>query len=140
MRTTGYGSDQPGPTTRLTSLLGMSTRGLPPGARRVLLAPGAVTSALAAADGDPERRWMLRLPREVRRSFVRDVIDQGGGRAAQERWVLLQDDRVRESYVESVLLASVDPDPRELWMLRQARAVRESYVHEVVDAGVDGED
>jgi hypothetical protein len=118
----------------------MTTQRLPPGARRVLLAPGAVAGALAAAERDPERRWMLRLPREVRRSFVRDVIDRGGSRAAQERWVLLQDDRVRQSYIESVVLASAHPDPRELWMLRQRRAVRESYVREVVDAGRDAAD
>jgi len=110
---------------------------LPPGARSVLLAPAAVTGALAAADVDPERRWMLRLPRTVRRSFVRDVIDPGGGRAAQERWVLLQDDRVRESYVVDVLLPSADADPREMWMLRQSRTVRESYVREVLDGGRD---
>jgi hypothetical protein len=115
----------------------MTTQRLPAGARSVLLAPAAVAGVLAAAEGDPERRSMLRLPREVRRSFVREVIDRGGGRAAQERWVLLQEDRVRESYIERVLLASADPDPRELWMLRQARAVRESYVREVVDTGAE---
>ena len=76
---------------------------LPPGARRVLLAPAAVTRALAAVDDDPERRWMLRLPRDVRRSFVRDVLDAGGGREAQERWLLLQSDAVRRSYVPEVL-------------------------------------
>ncbi len=107
---------------------------LPPGARSVLLAPARVTRAVAAADTDPERRWMLRLPREVRRSFVAEVIDAGGDAAAQERWMLLQDDAVRASYVADVL-AHADPDPRELWMLRQPRKVRESYVREVLEAG-----
>jgi hypothetical protein len=76
---------------------------LPPGARHVLLAPAAVTRAIAQVDDDPERRWMLRLPRDVRRSFVREVLDAGGGREAQERWLLLQSDDVRRSYVEHVL-------------------------------------
>jgi len=76
---------------------------LPPGARAVLLAPGAVARALAQVDDDPERRWMLRLPRDVRRSFVREVLDAGGGREAQERWLLLQSDAVRRSYVDEVL-------------------------------------
>jgi len=108
---------------------------LPPGARGVLLAPATVTRALAAADGDPERRWMLRLPRNVRRDFVEKVLDTGGGAAAQERWMLLQDDAVRESYLEKVLLPREDHDPREAWMLRQPRRVRESYVREVLDGG-----
>jgi hypothetical protein len=76
---------------------------LPPGARAVLLAPGAVTRALAQVDDDPERRWMLRLPRDVRRSYVHDVLDAGGGRREQERWLLLQSDAVRRSYVDEVL-------------------------------------
>jgi hypothetical protein len=76
---------------------------LPPGARAVLLAPAAVARALAQVDDDPERCWMLRLPRDVRRSFVREVIDPGGGREAQERWLLLQSDAVRRSYVDEVL-------------------------------------
>lgn len=58
---------------------------LPPGARVALLAPSAVTRAVAAADRDPERRWMLRLPRPVRRSFVAEVLDVGAGRLLQER-------------------------------------------------------
>ena len=108
---------------------------LPPGARTVLLAPAAVTRALAAADPDPERRWMLRLPRAVRRSFVDEVVDRGAGPELQERWMLLQGDDVRASYVEQVLLRLGDPDPRAAWLLRQDRTVRESYVAEVIDAG-----
>jgi hypothetical protein len=76
---------------------------LPPGARAVLLAPSAIARALAAADNDPQRRWMLRLPREVRRSFVEEVLDRGGGQRLQERWLLLQDDEVRRSYVAEVI-------------------------------------
>jgi hypothetical protein len=108
---------------------------LPPGARTVLTAPDRVARALAGAAPEPEQRWMLRLPRAARRSFVADVVDCGGGRADQERWLLLQDDEVRDSYVEDVLLAQSSRDPQEIWMLRQPRAVRESYVREVLDAG-----
>jgi hypothetical protein len=108
---------------------------LPPGARTVLTAPDRVARALAAAAPDPEQRWMLRLRRDVRRSFVADVIDRGGHRADQERWLLLQDDEVRQSYVDDVLLAQSDADRQDIWMLRQPRAVRESYVHDVLDAG-----
>ena len=106
---------------------------LPPGARAALLAPAALTRAVAAADRDPERRWMLRLPRPVRRSFVADVIDAGGRQLDQERWMLLQDDEVRASYVEQVLLRHAEPDAQAVWLLRQDRAVRESYVAEVID-------
>jgi hypothetical protein len=106
---------------------------LPPGARAALLAPAAVTRAVAAADRDPERRWMLRLPRPVRRSFVAEVLDAGAGHLLQERWMLLQSDDVRESYVEDVLLQCAEPDTRAVWLLRQDRAVRESYVAEVID-------
>jgi hypothetical protein len=108
---------------------------LPPGARAALLAPSAVTRAVAAADRDPERRWMLRLPRPVRRSFVAEVIDPGAGPLLQERWMLLQADVVRESYIEQVLLRNAEPDAQAVWLLRQDRAVRESYVDEVIDPG-----
>jgi hypothetical protein len=108
---------------------------LPPGARAALLAPSAVTRAVAAADRDPERRWMLRLPRPVRRSFVADVLDIGAGRMLQERWMLLQADDVRESYIEQVLLQVAEQDTQAVWLLRQDRVVRESYVAEVIDGG-----
>jgi hypothetical protein len=108
---------------------------LPPGARAALLAPSAVTRAVAAADRDPERRWMLRLPRPVRRTFVTDVLDIGAGRMLQERWMLLQADDVRESYIEQVLLQVAEQDTQAVWLLRQDRVVRESYVAEVIDGG-----
>ena len=106
---------------------------LPPGGRAALLAPSALTRVVAAADPDAERRWMLRLPRPVRRSFVEDVIDAGGDALDQERWMLLQPDDVRASYVEDVLLRHDEPDAQAVWLLRQARPVRESYVAEVID-------
>jgi hypothetical protein len=106
---------------------------LPAGARAVLLAPDPVTRVIAAGDGDPERRWMLRRPWRVRRSFVAEVLDAGGTRAHQERWMLRQDDDVRLSYVETVLLAAPAPDREAIWLLRQSVDVRASYVDEVLD-------
>jgi hypothetical protein len=103
--------------------------------RSVLLSAGPLARAAAVAATRPEQRWMLGQPREVRRSFVAEVIDAGGGaRLAQERWMLLQADDVRASYAQRVLRAAPEPDRRQIWMLGQPRAVRESYVREVLDA------
>jgi hypothetical protein len=101
---------------------------LPPGARAVLTGPDFIARSLAARERDPQRRWILRRPREVRRDFLEAVIDGDGG---EERWMLLQDDATRHSYVAEVL----DPerDRQEVWLLRQPRKVRESYVAEVLD-------
>ena len=98
---------------------------LPPGARAVLTGPDFVARGLAAADRDPQRRWILRRPRGVRRSFVREVIDTAGD---QERWMLMQDDETRHSYIEEV-----GGDRQANWLLRQPRKVRESYVADVID-------
>jgi len=106
---------------------------LPPGARARRRAPDAVTRAVAATDADPERRWLLRRPRSVRRSFVEQVIDRGAGAAAQRRWMLEQDDDVRGSYVADVLERAREPDREAIWLLSQDPAVRASYVAQVLD-------
>ena len=108
---------------------------LPPGARAVLRAPDAFARSLAVTAADPERRWLLSRPGAVRRSFVEQVIDRGGGGGAQRRWMLDQDDAVRESYIEHVLAPAREPDREAIWLLRQDRAVRASYVAEVLEAG-----
>jgi hypothetical protein len=110
---------------------------LPPGARAMLRAPDAVTRTIAAVQTDPERRWLLRQARAIRRSFVEEVIDGGAGPAAQRRWMLLQDDDVRLSYVDDVLTAALAPDREAIWLLRQSPALRASYVADVLDAGSD---
>jgi hypothetical protein len=52
---------------------------------------------------------MLQQPFNVRRSFVRDVLDGD---------------------------SSIPPERREeIWMLLQSKAVRESYVRDVLNAG-----
>jgi len=106
---------------------------LPPGARAVLRAPDALTRTIAAAETDPERRWLLRRARAVRRSFVEQVIDRGAGAAVQRRWMLEQDDDVRASYVAEVLERAREPDREAIWLLCQDEDVRASYVAEVLD-------
>jgi hypothetical protein len=71
--------------------------------QRVLTAPGPVARAAARMAPEPEQRWLLCQPREVRRSFAEDVLGQP--------------DEARR---------------RQIWMLRQAKAVRESYIREVL--------
>jgi hypothetical protein len=71
--------------------------------RTILLAPAPVARAAALAARSPEERWMLAQPREVRRSYVEQVVDRPDDPHAQERWMLLQPDVVRLSYVRDVL-------------------------------------
>ena len=78
--------------------------------RAVLLGPDAIARAVARTEADPLRRWLLRRPRAIRRSFVHDVVDAGGTRALQERWLLLHDDEVRLSYVAEVIDATSSPE------------------------------
>ena len=73
---------------------------LPPGARAVLCGPDFVARSLAAREKDPQRRWLLRCPRDVGRDFVETVIDNG---TSEERWLLLQDEDTRRSYVAEVI-------------------------------------
>jgi hypothetical protein len=106
---------------------------LPPGARAILRAPEAVARAVAATESDPERRWLLRRRRAVRRSFVEQVVDRGAGVAEQRRWMLEQDDDVRSSYVSEVLERARERDREAIWLLCQGPGVRASYVAEVLD-------
>jgi hypothetical protein len=71
--------------------------------RWILSAPRSVARAAAGATPDPEERWMLRQPREVRMSYVREVLDRGGGAVHQQIWMLRQPDAVRLSFVAEVL-------------------------------------
>ena len=67
--------------------------------KRVILGPAAVRKAARRSLGAKER-WMLDQPRDVRRSFVREVLEGGGN---EEAWMLRQPDDVRESYIREVL-------------------------------------
>jgi len=71
--------------------------------RTILLAPAALAKAAALAAKTPEERWMLAQPREVRRSYVKQVLDRPNDPNAQERWMLRQSDAVRLSYIRDVL-------------------------------------
>ena len=103
--------------------------------RSLLLAPDAIARAAAPLAPDPESRWMLRQPRQVRRSFVDEVHGRADEDVRRQVWMLRQPRQVRESFVEHVLMKQ-DPVPREeIWMLRQADEVCESYVREVLLAG-----
>lgn len=68
--------------------------------KRVLLGPAPLRKAAAAQAADEKERWMLRQSTEVRRSYVREVLERGGN---EEAWMLRQPDHVRESYVSEVL-------------------------------------
>ena len=74
-----------------------------PAARALLLSPGPVARAAALAAKTAEERWMLCQRREVRRSYVEQVVDRPEDENAQERWMLHQADDVRRSYVREVL-------------------------------------
>lgn len=68
--------------------------------KRVLLGPAPLRKAAAAQTVDEKERWMLRQAAAVRRSYVRDVLENG---INEEAWMLRQPDDVRESYVRDVL-------------------------------------
>lgn len=68
--------------------------------KRVLLGPASVRKAASRRAVDGKERWMLHQSLEVRRSFVREVLEKGG---SEEAWMLLQPDEVRHSYVAEVL-------------------------------------
>jgi hypothetical protein len=78
--------------------------------RAIVLAPDAVARVVASTEPDPLRRWLLRRPRAIRRSFVHEVVDAGGTRRLQERWLLLHDADVRASYVAEVIDATSSPE------------------------------
>ncbi|MBA3301324.1 MAG: hypothetical protein H0T15_05595 [Thermoleophilaceae bacterium] len=71
--------------------------------RTFLLAPAGLRKIAARQAREPEERWMLRQGKEVRLSFVREVLDAGGDETDREAWMLRQPDEVRESYVRDVL-------------------------------------
>jgi hypothetical protein len=71
--------------------------------KRVLLGPATVRRTAARRATDPTERWMLLQSLDVRRSYVRDVLERGGSDEVEQAWMLLQPEEVRRSYVEEVL-------------------------------------
>ena len=100
--------------------------------RSILVAPGPVARAAALAAREPEQRWMLTQPRELRRSFAQEVFGQEDAELLQEIWMLRQPRAVRESFVENVLLRQDPPPLQAIWMLRQSDKVRASYLRDVL--------
>lgn len=71
----------------------------------MLLGPAPIRMAAAARAARPEEAWMLRQPRDVRRSYCAQVLDGGDGdvELVTEIWMLRQPEDVRESYICDVL-------------------------------------
>ena len=100
--------------------------------RSILTAPGAVARAASHAVREPQQRWMLTQPREVRRDFAEEVFGREDAELRQEVWMLRRPTALRESFIEHVLLREAPLSLQAIWMLRQTDAVRESYVREVL--------
>lgn len=100
--------------------------------RSILTAPGPVARAASYAAREPEQRWMLTQPRELRRSFAEEVFGREDADVHQEVWMLRRPRSVRESFIERVLLRAHPPPLQAIWMLRQSDAVRESYARDVL--------
>lgn len=75
--------------------------------KRVLLGPGPVRKAAARQAADEKERWMLLQPADVRRSYVREVLENGMN---EEAWMLHQPDHVRHSYTAEVLGVQLGDD------------------------------
>jgi len=73
--------------------------------RRILTAPAAVARAPSKVATQPEQRWILTQPREVRRSYAEDVFGRPDEELQQQIWMLRQAKAVRESYIAEVLQA-----------------------------------
>jgi hypothetical protein len=77
--------------------------------KQVLLGPAPLRKAAATRVQLPVEAWMLRQPREVRRSYCAQVLDVSGDPdLLAEIWMLRQPAKVRESYIEEVLQPTMD--------------------------------
>lgn len=89
------------PSTRAPSLPGVIRKALE---KSVLLGPAPLRKAAAMRSVRPEEAWMLRQPRQVRRTYAAQVLDvKGDLDVLTEMWMLRQPENVRESYIEEVL-------------------------------------
>jgi hypothetical protein len=80
-------------------------------ARAVLLGPDVLARAAVSRVETAEEEWMLRQPRRVRESYVRQVLDRpGDGTLLAELWMLRLPDAVRESYCRDVLEPRLESD------------------------------
>jgi len=81
-------------------------------ARMMLRAPRLLRRAAASQAKEPEERWMLAQPDDVRHSYVREVLDRGGDERLAEIWMLRQREDVRESYIREILEPRLPPELR----------------------------
>ena len=100
--------------------------------RSILTSPGPFARAASHAAREPEQRWMLTQPREIRRDFAVEVFGREDADLRQEVWMLRQPKAVRESFIDNVLGLEDPPPLQAIWMLRQTDKVRASYVREVL--------
>ncbi len=87
--------------------------------RQILLAPDPIARAAAPMAPEPEQRWMLKQPRDVRRSFAEEVFERPDEERRQQAWMLHQRRDVRESFAREVLMKAPDPPREMIWMLFQ---------------------
>jgi hypothetical protein len=100
--------------------------------KQILLAPDVVARAAAAMAPQPEQQWMLRQPRDVRRSFAEAVFGAADEELAMQAWMLRQPLDVRLDFLDRVVSRDPDALPEMRWMLRQSDDVCRSYVDEVL--------
>ena len=74
--------------------------------RRILTAPAPVARAAAKVAAQPEQRWILTQPRDVRRSYAEDVLGHPDEELRQQIWMLRQAKEVRERHIAQVLPAT----------------------------------
>jgi hypothetical protein len=106
--------------------------------RQILTAPDAVAKAAGAMAPEPEQRWMLRQPRDLRRSFAEEVFGRPDEELRQQVWMLQQDRETRESFARHVLMKADEPPREMIWMLFQDDATCRSYARYVLE-GDDAE-
>ena len=101
--------------------------------RQILTAPDAVARAAAPLAPDPEQRWMLKQPRELRRSFAEEVFGRPDEHHRQQVWMLNQPREVRESFAREVLMRADEPEREMIWMLLQDDEACRSYARYVLE-------
>lgn len=101
--------------------------------RQILTAPDPIARAAAPMAPEPEQRWMLKQPRDLRRSFADEVFGRPDEEERQQLWMLRQPRAVRESFAREVLMRAPEPEREMIWMLFQDDAACRSYARYVLE-------
>ena len=101
--------------------------------RQILTAPDAIARAAAPMAPEPEQRWMLKQPRDLRRSFADEVFGQPDEEVRQQVWMLHQPRDVRASFAREVLMRADRPEREMIWMLHQDDEACRSYARYVLE-------